>query len=82
MTLTGALFADDPFYMLEALRTLGFEAGARPDEQVLRVVGRGGEIPAGQADLFIGNAGTAMRFLTAGLTRSRPSRAMAARCRG
>ena len=68
VTLTGALFADDPFHMLRALGQLGFEVEARPDENLLRVVGRGGQLPTTSADLFIGNAGTAMRFLTAGLS--------------
>jgi 3-phosphoshikimate 1-carboxyvinyltransferase len=68
VTLTGALFANDPFYMLGALCSLGFEVEARPEESILRVVGRNGTIPTKQADLFIGNAGTAMRFLTAGLS--------------
>lgn len=71
VTLTGALFADDPHYMLEALRTLGFEVEAKPDEQLARVVGLGGRIPSQAADLFVGNAGTAMRFLAAGLSIGR-----------
>jgi len=71
VTLTGALFADDPHFMLEALRTLGFDVETHPEEQTARVVGLGGRIPSPSAELFVGNAGTAMRFLAAGLSVGR-----------
>ena len=67
-TLEGALFADDTRYMAEALRTLGFRVEADPAAARFTVHGLGGRIPASQASLFIGNAGTAARFLTAMLT--------------
>ncbi|HEX5499871.1 MAG TPA: 3-phosphoshikimate 1-carboxyvinyltransferase, partial [Thermomicrobiales bacterium] len=38
-----------------------------PDNARFRVRGGGGAFPAESADLFVGNAGTAMRFLTAAL---------------
>jgi 3-phosphoshikimate 1-carboxyvinyltransferase len=66
-TLTGALFADDPHYMLEALRALGFAVRAEPERGTVSVTGQGGRIPSPRADLFVGNAGTAMRFLAAAL---------------
>jgi 3-phosphoshikimate 1-carboxyvinyltransferase len=47
---------------------LGFDIHHDPDERTITVQGTGGEIPAGRADLFIGNAGTVARFLTAFLT--------------
>lgn len=71
VTLTGALFADDPHFMMEALRTLGFDVEAKPEEQTARIVGLGGQIPSHTAELFVGNAGTAMRFLAAGLSIGR-----------
>lgn len=64
-TLTNALFSDDSRYFANALKTLGFELCLDPDHAEMTVTGLGGHIPAGQAELFIGNAGTAARFLTA-----------------
>ncbi|GAB4529511.1 MAG: 3-phosphoshikimate 1-carboxyvinyltransferase [Anaerolineales bacterium] len=64
-TLEGALFSDDTRYMTEALRALGFQVQADPAARRITVHGLGGRIPAQNADLFIGNAGTAARFLTA-----------------
>jgi len=63
--LTGALFSEDTEIMAEALRRLGFAVSADAVAQTLSVEGRGGEIPAAAADLFVGLAGTAARFLTA-----------------
>jgi len=65
VTLTGALFSEDTRIMAEALRRLGF--GVEEDEAShrIRVEGRGGRIPAAEAELFTGLAGTAARFLTA-----------------
>ncbi|MCW8130941.1 MAG: 3-phosphoshikimate 1-carboxyvinyltransferase [Planctomycetota bacterium] len=65
VTLTGGLFADDPHYMAEGLRALGFSVQADPASGRIRIEGQGGRIPAADADLFVGNAGTAMRFLSA-----------------
>lgn len=64
-TLTNVLDAEDTRYMAEALGRLGFrvEADFAAGRAVLE--GAGGEVPAAEADLYIGNAGTAMRFLTA-----------------
>lgn len=63
--LTNALFSDDTVVMVESLRRLGFDV--RVNEQALSMVveGRGGIIPARTAELFVGGAGTAARFLTA-----------------
>jgi 3-phosphoshikimate 1-carboxyvinyltransferase len=69
--LSGALFSDDTRYMAEALRALG--AGVEADEGAARlaVAGTGGVWPAARADLWAGNAGTTMRFLTAALCLGR-----------
>jgi 3-phosphoshikimate 1-carboxyvinyltransferase len=69
-TLRGALWADDTQRMVEALWELDFEVNVEPDpleecNRTITVVGRGGKIPAKKAELFVGNAGTAARFLTA-----------------
>ncbi|MDR7420736.1 MAG: 3-phosphoshikimate 1-carboxyvinyltransferase [Armatimonadota bacterium] len=63
--LRNTLYSDDTVVMAESLRRLGFEVDADATSSVMRVAGRGGAIPAAEADLFVGNAGTAARFLTA-----------------
>lgn len=60
------LDSDDTRVMLAALGQLGCRIEQRPD-QVLRVHGLGGRLPVREAALFLGNAGTAMRPLTAAL---------------
>jgi 3-phosphoshikimate 1-carboxyvinyltransferase len=64
-TLTGLLDADDTQVMVSALRALGVPIDWQGD--VTRVQGCGGRFPAARADLFLGNAGTAMRSLAAAL---------------
>src|SRR5512145_1930700 len=66
--LTNALFSDDSRYFAEALQALGFDVSFDPDCAEMTVTGLGGHIPASHAELFIGNAGTAARFLSAFLT--------------
>lgn len=66
--LTNALFSDDSRYFATALQQLGFRVHLDPDRAEMTVEGLGGRIPAQQAELYIGNAGTAARFLTAFLT--------------
>ena len=75
VTLEGALWSEDTQVMTEALRTLGFEIRVELDanefcNRRITVRGLGGKIPnAGTAEkpleLFVGNAGTAARFLSA-----------------
>ncbi len=66
--LTNALFSDDSRYFAKALQTLGFDIQLDDVNHEMIVTGLGGKIPAQKAELFIGNAGTAARFLTAFLT--------------
>jgi 3-phosphoshikimate 1-carboxyvinyltransferase len=66
--LENALFSDDSKYFVQALTTLGFEVILNEDARSMTLTGLGGKIPAAQAALYIGNAGTAARFLTAMLT--------------
>ncbi len=66
--LTGALYSDDTRYMATALNALGIPVESDEEENRFVVNGQGGMIPASQGDLFVGNAGTAMRFLVAALT--------------
>jgi 3-phosphoshikimate 1-carboxyvinyltransferase len=63
-TLTGMLDSQDTRVMVESLRRLGFTvdqdiAGCR-----CTVNGLAGKIPAKQADLWLENSGTSIRFLT------------------
>jgi 3-phosphoshikimate 1-carboxyvinyltransferase len=58
------LDSDDTRRMLEALRLLGVE-WARETGDALSVRGTAGAFPIKQAELFLGNAGTAFRPLTA-----------------
>lgn len=60
------LASDDTDRMLDALRLLGIEI-EKTGERDYRVVGAGDGFPNKQADLFLGNAGTAFRPLTAAL---------------
>jgi len=66
--LTNALFSDDSLYFAKALQALGFDIQLDEANHEMTVTGLGGKIPANKAELFIGNAGTAARFLTAFLT--------------
>lgn len=63
--LRGALFSEDTEIMSAALRSLGVPVEADAAGRRFVVHGGGGKLPAPSADLFIGNAGTAARFLTA-----------------
>jgi 3-phosphoshikimate 1-carboxyvinyltransferase len=66
--LSNALFSDDSHYFAAALQQLGFSIKSDEARLQMTVHGLGGRIPARRASLFIGNAGTAARFLTAMLT--------------
>lgn len=73
--LEGALWSEDTQAMVECLRRLGFEVAVETDpleisNRLLTVKGRGGAIPkagteASPLELFVENAGTAARFLSA-----------------
>ena len=65
-TIHDMLASDDTMVMLGALRSLGIKWD-EVDERTVIVHGNGGELPEPAADLFMGNAGTAIRPLTAAL---------------
>ena len=65
-TLTNLLDADDTQVMRNALRQLGLSVTDKADK-VCVVQGCKGKFPVRDADLFMGNAGTAIRPLTAAL---------------
>jgi len=74
-TLSGALWSDDTQVMVACLQELGYMVTVAPDpsescNRTLTVYGRGNRVPRGGTaeqpqDLFVGNAGTAARFLAA-----------------
>lgn len=69
-TLRGALRSEDTERMTDSLRRLGIPV-EEPEPDTFVVEGAGGRIPAAEAELFVGNAGTAARFLTAALALGR-----------
>jgi 3-phosphoshikimate 1-carboxyvinyltransferase len=74
-TLQGALWSEDTEVMVECLQELGFMVNVELDAQAasnctITVYGKGGLVPPGGTEeqpleLFVGNAGTAARFLAA-----------------
>lgn len=81
VTLKGALWSEDTQVMVAALQKLGFDVQVDLDpgescNRTIQVRGRSGQIPnAGTAreplEIFVGNAGTAARFLAAMLCLGR-----------
>jgi len=81
VTLEGALWSEDTQVMVEALQKLGYSIEVQPDpgeaaNRKIHVAGLGQAIPSGGTEekpleLFVGNAGTAARFLTAFLCLGR-----------
>lgn len=66
--LTNLLDSDDVRHMLNALQALGVHFTLSADRTVCEVEGQGGALKAeGALELFLGNAGTAMRPLAAAL---------------
>lgn len=63
------LKSDDTDRMLEALSTLGVSV-TKTGEHDYSIIGTGGQFPNKEGDLFLGNAGTAFRPLTAALALS------------
>lgn len=69
-TVLDLLDSDDTRVMLQALRALGCTLREQPQpdgRNALQVTGLGGRLGVHEAELFLGNAGTAMRPLTAAL---------------
>jgi 3-phosphoshikimate 1-carboxyvinyltransferase len=64
-TLTGALDSDDTRVMVDSLQKLGIEVVHDPATCVIQVQGCANKIPRNQADLYVANSGTSLRFLTA-----------------
>ncbi len=63
--LRGVLFSDDSEHFIQALKDLGFSVQINQGKKDIRILGQGGKIPNKEADIYVGSAGTAARFLTA-----------------
>jgi 3-phosphoshikimate 1-carboxyvinyltransferase len=61
-TITNCLDADDTRYAFEALKSIGFDAGGSFQRELL--IGTRKSMSANEVPIFVGNAGTAMRFFT------------------
>lgn len=72
--ITNLLHSDDTQFMLSAISKLGGATYAWEDGgRVLVVRGNGGKLTASEEDIYIGNAGTASRFLTTAVSLARPT---------
>ncbi|KAH8677261.1 dehydroquinase class 1 [Xylariales sp. PMI_506] len=70
------LHSDDTEYMLNAITQLNGATYSWEDAgEVLVVTGRGGKLQASKDSLYLGNAGTASRFLTSVVALCMPSQA-------
>ena len=61
-TISNCLDADDTRYALEALRTIGYDIGGSIQREIY--IGERRTMSANEVPIFVGNAGTAMRFFT------------------
>jgi 3-phosphoshikimate 1-carboxyvinyltransferase len=57
------LFSDDSYWLMDALVRLGLRVEADREAGLVTIGGKGGEIPGRGVEVFVGNAGTAARFL-------------------
>ena len=62
------LDSDDTRRMVDAFKNIGINFEEKRSENSILVYGTGGEIPVSEATLLLGNAGTAIRPLTAAMT--------------
>lgn len=63
--LTGVLDSRDTQVMIDSLKKLGLKIDHSPEKFALQIEGCGGRLRADQADLWLENSGTSIRFLTA-----------------
>ena len=71
--LRGCLTSDDAVHFLSCLKNLGFPVKEEKGEGLgsnITITGFGGEIPNKKAEIYVGSAGTAARFLVAMLAFS------------
>ncbi|CAN5237403.1 3-phosphoshikimate 1-carboxyvinyltransferase [soil metagenome] len=65
------LFADDSYWLMDALVKLGIDVSVDSERAEINVNGQCGVIDASGVDLFVGNAGTVARFLPPALALGR-----------
>ena len=70
VTLDGVLFSDDSRHFISSLTALGFDVLVEEEKRRVTVKGESGTIPKKEAEIDVGSAGTAARFLTAMLGMS------------
>lgn len=63
--LKGVLLSEDAQMFLGCLRNLGFPLTVDAENGTVTLTGMGGRIPVKNAEIYVGSAGTAARFLTA-----------------
>lgn len=63
--LKGVQFSEDSYNFIKALKKLGFKTDVDIDAKSVKIIGMNGLIPAHEASIYVGSAGTAARFLTA-----------------
>ena len=61
-TIKNPLFSDDTVYMISALKQFGIEVDRKGNDLIVH--GTHGKLNVPKENIFVGNAGTAMRFLT------------------
>lgn len=66
-TLNNLLDSDDVHHMLTSLKLLGIDFSLQSDNTICTINGLAGPLSNTTCELFLGNAGTAMRSLTAAL---------------
>lgn len=64
-TLRDVLFSDDSRHFLKCIQNLGFETTVDEENKIITVNGTDGTVPLKEANLYVGSAGTAARFLAA-----------------
>lgn len=67
-SLGRVLDSDDTRHMARALQSLGVDVAWDEDESTATIVGGDGHVPRRAGSIFVGNAGTAARFLTVALS--------------
>lgn len=68
--LKGVLFSDDSRVFMKALQILGYDVVIDEEKAEVTMMGNGIHIPKRKAEVYVGSAGTAARFLTAMLALS------------
>lgn len=65
LEIKNALFSRDTIIMADCLKRLGYAVDSDRNSRSINISARGQTVPNQQAELFVGNAGTAARFVTA-----------------